>query len=138
MADFSSIPLTAIEWTLLGTVFFLACLSVICIRRISALESKLSKVQVTTHREIKMVNQGAIGIGRRFAVIEKNLKKSKNVASFDVPSVKNKQERPFEEVVKSIQPIRPVAPKAVVTPRNGHSTRAEQALSTWINDHQTA
>ena len=138
MLDLTWIQLTIIEWVLLSLVLLLSGLSVLCLRRISALESRLHKVQVAAQREIKMVNQGAIGIGRRFAMIEKNLKKSKNVASFDAPPAKQKTVKPFQEVVQSIQPLRPEPSLGAVKPRNGQSTRAEQALSAWINEHQTA
>jgi len=138
MIDFSWLELTSVEWLLIVTVILLAGLNIMSLRRLSALESKLLKVQVSAHREIKMVNQGAIGIGRRFAVIEKNLKKSKNVARFEAPLVKEKKDKAFKEVVQSIKPSRPEPTVSAAKPRSGHSTRAEQALSSWINDHQTA
>ena len=137
----NGIQLSILEFSLIGAVFGLTILCFVCLRRLAALDAKLSKVQVNTAREIKMVNQGAIGIGRRFALIEKNLKQSKNVASFDAAKESRRANDSFKAVVQSIhaeQSVPTERPVKTEPMRAKQSTRAEQALTTWINEHQSA
>lgn len=138
MTMFAGIPFTLLEIALSIMLMLLAVTTILTMRRLSSVEDRLQRLQLTTAREIKMVNQGAIGIGRRFAVIEKNLKKSANVASFEAAKETRRAASSFQKVVSAMQPEVDSTPDRHKPVRATSSTRAEQALSAWINDHQSA
>jgi hypothetical protein len=138
MINLSGIQLSYLEFSLTLTVLLCAVLTLLSLRRIRLLESRLVQIQIGTAREINMVNQGAIGIGRRFARIEKNLKKPSNVARFDSAKEPKATKSEFKDVVRSVQEPKPEKRPAVNSMSSGISTRAEQALSAWINEHKTA
>jgi len=141
MFEFSGIQLSVsvIEVSLAASVIFFASLTFFSLRRISSLEAKLQTAQLTMAREIKMVNQGAIGMGRRFAIIEKNLKKPTNVANFEsAKELKRTPSRTYAEAQAVVQRTQKVETQPVKERTRGLTTRAEHALSEWINDHQTA
>jgi hypothetical protein len=135
----AGISLEIFELVLLATLLVMAAMYLLSIKRIATLEKRLGQFQVTTTREIKMVNQGAIGIGRRCAAIEKNLKKPANVASFEAIKEARQIASAYEQAAQAVSTKAP--PKPVQKPKDkksGLTTRAEQALSAWINENKTA
>lgn len=125
------------ELLLLAMLLVVGVLALVAYRRIRRLEARLEQSQRQIMQEIKMVNQGAIGIGRRFAAIEKGLKKPQKVADFSAIRA--------EALAK--QTAQPETPKhakesdhvsIVEKPASPKKTKAEQALFAWLNDHQTA
>jgi hypothetical protein len=112
---------------------------VITWRRLARLEARFVLSQAQSMRELKMLNQSAIGVGRRLAGIEKNSKKSSNVSSFaEAQELKQSTVNRFADVQKAVasasQAEAPLAREVNV----GLTTRAEQALSSWINENKTA
>lgn len=138
MVHFAGIQLSVLELSLFTSVLFLIGFSVLAFRRIAQLELRLQQVKITTTRELKMVNQGAIGIGRRCAALEKNLKKPANVANFDAIKEAKMAASAFEQVAKTVRQEPVAQPVKTETRASGLSTRAEKALSAWINENQTA
>lgn len=139
MIEFAGISLGLVEISLLSIVLSLGIVIALSMRRIARLEKRLGQLQVTTTREIKMVNQGAIGIGRRCAAIEKNLKKPANVASFEAIKEARQIASAYEQAAQAV--AEKATPEPVQKPKpekSGLSTRAEQALSAWINENKTA
>lgn len=132
----------------LSLTFLFVAMAVVCVvslRKIALLELRVQHFQKMTQRDVSMVNQGAIGMGRRLAKIEKELKKSSNVANF--PSAKAKASRDnsqpaqhskFESVANSVQNQSAPPPLKTQTRPVEKSTRAEQALSAWISKNQSA
>lgn len=138
MLVISGIQFTFLEISLFSMLIGLAITCVACFRRMTHIEHRLQRLQHNTHREISMVNQGAIGIGRRLAKVELNLKKPANVANFAAPKDKSAKVSQFESVAQSIKPTPIEQPVAKKISKVAQSTRAEQALSAWINENQTA
>jgi maltodextrin utilization protein YvdJ len=136
MLELNGIQLSILEVFLMASVMLLAVFSFVNQRRVSRLELLLSSSQTATSREIKMVNQGAIGLGRRFARIEKELKKPSNVARFEAP--KETTPSQFKPVAQAVSKPVKQQPKAIKPKTLGKATRAEQALSAWINENKTA
>lgn len=125
---------------LLSLLLMSFLVTLMAFRRIAQLEEKLQLVHVNMTRDIKMVNQGAIGIGRRFSTIEKSLKKSSKVAQFESVQDKKSDIATFASISKRVLAESKPEPKPRTTVKGtyGRSTKAEQALSAWISDHQTA
>ncbi|MFQ3231638.1 hypothetical protein [Reinekea sp.] len=124
---------------LLASVFFYSNQ-----RRIRRLEAKLLQTQSMLTREIKMVNQGAIGVGRRFAQVEKKLiKASDQRPKFEATDVKThnlqlSKASKFAQI--QAQAVKPSVsqPKLAQTATQGLTTKAEQSLTSWLKEHQTA
>ena len=136
MLELNGIQLSVLEITLMISVIVFALISVTGIKRVNRLEALLARSQSATAREIKMVNQGAIGLGRRFARIEKDLKKTSNVARFEPP--KETAPTQFKSVAKSVPKATTQPSSRLKSPGSAKTTRAEQALSAWINENKTA
>jgi hypothetical protein len=136
MLELNGIQFSVLEITLMLSVIAFALVSITGIRRVNRLETLLARSQSATAREIKMVNQGAIGLGRRFARIEKDLKKTSNVARFEPP--KETTPTQFKSVSKSVRKATAQPSNRLKSQGSGKTTRAEQALSAWINENKTA
>lgn len=136
MITLAGITFSYLDLSLLLVIVTLALSVVLAFRRISVLEARLVSVQRTASRDIKMVNQGAIGIGRRFAAIEKHLKKPTNVARFEAAKEKAPNLEPSTPVTPEPKPAAVAEPPKAQVP--AMSTQAEQALSAWITEHKTA
>ncbi|MFT4674748.1 MAG: hypothetical protein ACI9K8_000479, partial [Reinekea sp.] len=137
--QFVGLEFTLLEQGLIVCMVLLVSLCVVTWRRLARLEAQFVVSQAQSLRELKMMNQSAIGVGRRLAGIEKNLKKSSNVSSFaEAQDLKQSTVHRFADVQKAVtnasQPEAPAAREINV----GLTTRAEQALSSWINEHKTA
>ena len=78
MGQFVGLEFTVLEQGLIVGMVLLVSLVVITWRRLARLEARFVLSQAQSVRELKMLNQSAIGVGRRLAGIEKNLKKSSN------------------------------------------------------------
>jgi hypothetical protein len=108
------------------------------------LEAKLAQTQSMLAREIKMVNQGAIGVGRRFAHVEKKLiKASDQVAEFkakelQVAETVSPTESKFSQIQAQIVKPKAAKRKPVQADKQGLTTKAEQSLTSWLKEHQTA
>lgn len=139
MGQFVGFEFTVLEQGLMVAMVLLLSLVVLTWRRLARLEARFVLSQAQAARELKMLNQSAIGVGRRLAGIEKNVKKSSNVSSFaEAQDLKQSTVHRFADVQKAVtnapQPEAPLAREINV----GLTTRAEQALSSWINEHKTA
>lgn len=100
-------------------------------RKISQLETRLGQAQQTLRQEVKMMGQGAIGVGHRVKHLEKQMRK---------------QASPFEQLLmQSAQAPEPapaapkperkeVVPKAERPVSSRTQSRAEQALAQWMSD----
>ncbi|MDN3649042.1 hypothetical protein QWZ13_08990 [Reinekea marina] len=141
----SAFSLNFVEVTLFSIVLLLSVITFVSNkRRINRLENRLEQAQALLTREIKMVNQGAIGVGRRFAQVEKKIKSGgSTVASFS--SVKPKsEEKPLSNASKFAQIQQQAAKLDVQKPKRntaapkGLTTKAEQTLTSWLKEQQTA
>ncbi|WP_320826705.1 hypothetical protein [Reinekea sp.] len=139
MLEFGGIAFTVLEQFLVVGMGLLGVLVLVISRRMARLEARSLLSQAHLLRELKMVNQGAIGMGRRLAGIEANVKKSSKIASFaEAQELKHATGRRFAEAQQAVS-LAPQAEKPTVNVRTrGLTTRAEQALSSWINEHKTA
>lgn len=140
----SAFPLTLLELALIASVVGLFVISFYSNkRRIKRLEDRLAQTQALLAREIKMVNQGAIGVGRRFAQVEKKMQGTGGAkASFQVKPTR--EEKPLSKASKFAQ-IQELAAKQVVqepqrktAAPKGLTTKAEQSLTSWLKEQQTA
>lgn len=139
MSSIGLVSLSVTEIVLFSLLLGLIGLVVIAFRRISQLETRLEQSQRQAQREIKMVNQGAIGIGRRFATIEKRLKKPEKVADF--AAIRAQTLADAKSPAKSVptaQPKESAHARSSEIPSPKKRTKAERALSAWLNDHQSA
>ena len=138
MIDLFGFQISHLELFLTVGLLMSALMILMTLKRINGLQRQLHASQLTMAREIKMVNQGAIGVGRRFAEIEKKLKKGSNVASFaPAQELKTRKQR-FAQVQEDVvQASKSVSAKPSVASR-ALSTKAEQALSAWLNEQKTA
>ncbi|EAR09416.1 hypothetical protein [Reinekea blandensis] len=136
--SFGFLSVTVTELVLLTTVLLLTLLVGLAFRRIQRLTAALDQHQRHSMREIKMVNQGAIGIGRRLATLEKGLKKPEKVADFTAIRAQVLAQQPnATSVVKPhIKDTEEVSFDQ--QPPSHQRTKAEQALSAWLNDSQSA
>jgi hypothetical protein len=132
---------------IVSAVLFVAALFYTSQRRIRRLEAKLAQTQSMLAREIKMVNQGAIGIGRRFAQVEKKINhSSNNVATFKAKETKTPSSQlyhasKFAEIqaqAKQAAKVKIDKPKPVKVATQGLTTKAEQSLTAWLKENQTA
>ena len=132
------LSVTVSELVLLTTALLLASMVVLAFRRIHRLEAKLDQHQRQAMREIKMVNQGAIGIGRRLAAIEKGLKKPEKVADFAAIRAQVLAQQPTATAAAKPQATDTEEVSFDKQPPSHKRTKAEQALSAWLNDSQSA
>ena len=141
----SALPTSLMEASLTLFVLLLVCVFFYTNqRRIRRLEAKLMQTQSMLAREIKMVNQGAIGVGRRFAQVEKKLNKTPaQAAMFTATEVKSadlqlSKASKFAQI--QAQAVKPKVskPKPIQTATQGLTTKAEQSLTSWLKEHQTA
>lgn len=142
--------LSALPTSLMDASLTIFVLLLVCVffysnqRRIRRLEAKLLQTQSMLAREIKMVNQGAIGVGRRFAQVEKKLNKaSEQTAQYKATDVKTNniqlsKASKFAQI--QAQAVKPTVsqPKPTQTATQGLTTKAEQSLTSWLKEHQTA
>lgn len=116
-------------------------------RRVAKLEARLAHNQLQLAREIKQVNQGAIGVGRRFAKVEKALHSApKLVAQERKPSTPVSVEKNQKLVSKfsAIQDTMALSPAPNTTiasqlPKGkqsvrGLTTKAEASLTAWLSE----
>lgn len=113
-------------------------------RRIRRLEQKLVSQHRFFRQELKMMNQGAIGVGHRVKHLEKRMRQGGEATAVPQTAAKAKPS-PFEQLLKGIDPTPERQPKP--KPRNDTSdiqsrpqatpSRAEQALADWMRDYQT-
>lgn len=138
MLLFENISLSLIEAILASILFVITISFFLMKRRMHKLEARLEAFQRLSTREIKMVNQGAIGIGRRFAAIEKDLKKPEKVANFAQAHASAQEKLQLRSAEEPVPDSTPEAREVKTQTRSARRTRAEQALSAWLNDQQTA
>ncbi|MEJ2044414.1 MAG: hypothetical protein P8X74_04705 [Reinekea sp.] len=140
--DLISFQITFLDVACAGCVILLSVLLILNRRKLELLENRLEQIKLTSTREIKMLNQGTIGMGRRFEALEKqcqvnrkadNSLPSKNTVADNVSS--------FEAVMKNVKkPSRAAKPVAKAQPQRHSqpSSQAEKALSEWVRANQTA
>jgi len=139
MFKFSGFEFTVLEQSLVIGLSLFVMLFLLTWRRLARLEARFVVSQVQLIRELKMVNQGSIGMGRRLAGIEKNIKKSSNVANFaEAKELKQSTENRYAQVQQALSTATQSEKPTVNDRTRGLTTRAEQALSLWINEHKTA
>lgn len=147
MVTLGGIQLSILEILLTIGFVSLTATTFVCMKRIAKLQQQVTTFQSDASREIKMVNQGAIGLGRRFSLLEARFKKSvvSSAAAQEKASSKN-QVSAFELIRNETlsQPQSEVAAQAesataaAKTPARKHRTQAEQSLSRWMSEQQTA
>ncbi len=137
----STLAISSLDLALFGCIAVLTVIVLLNRRRIDRLESRLEHLQLLTTRELKMVNQGSIGMGRRFAVIEKQLKNSNNVAKFEAKTNKAKKDNAFDVTMIKVTKAAHEAKSVANLPSQSHSepsSQAEKALTEWVKANQTA
>lgn len=120
-------------------------------RQVAKLEARLAHNQLQLAREIKQVNQGAIGVGRRFAKVEKALqtgpkqpvqerKTAKPVSAEKGQKLASK----FSVIHEGMSSNLNSQPTLSATPANqpskstqgvrGLTTKAEASLTAWLSE----
>ncbi|GGX50892.1 hypothetical protein [Saccharospirillum salsuginis] len=112
-------------------------------RKIRRLEQKLVSQHRYFRQEMKMMNQGAIGVGHRVKHLEKRMRKQ--VDTTPAPAPARKQPSAFEQLLNGYGPAPEEAP--ISSPRTktpdirsndqNQPSRAEQALADWMKDYRT-
>lgn len=97
-------------------------------RKIRRLEQRLVSQHRFLRQELKMMSQGAIGVGNRVKHLEKQIKQS--------PSAFEQLLMQQAESSETSSPRPPVTPAPTPVAPSGKS-RAEQALSDWMRDYQS-
>jgi hypothetical protein len=149
MVAFSGFQLSLLEAFLSFGFLSLLVSTIICLKRIARLQCQMNAFQSNAKREIKMVNQGAIGLGRRFSNLEARFKKSTMVTKSEVMNLTKKNQVSAFELIRNqaVQEPETSTPseQAQVEVANINQprprklkTQAEQTLSRWINEQQTA
>lgn len=120
-------------------------LSMIAFKKAKALQQSLLVIEQSLKREINMVNQGAIGVGRRFSKIEQKvvtLSQSAPVAENDSILMAKSSNEPspkaFAKIAEQMLNRPTSAPSLSVKLNHQGATKAEQALNAWMNNQQTA
>lgn len=100
-------------------------------RKIRSLETRLNQTHQSLRQEVKMMGQGAIGVGHRVKHLEKQMRTQPS--PFEQLLIHSAQASdPAPEAAKS-KPRAPASP--VETPGSGRAqSRAEQALAQWMSD----
>lgn len=111
-------------------------------RKIRRLEQKLVSQHRFFRQELKMMSQGAIGVGHRVKHLEKRMRQQPDTAA---PVAAGKPPSAFEQLLKGYDPVpgeRPVSKPRTETADIRSTTpppqsRAEQALADWMKDYRT-
>lgn len=122
MVLLETLSFTTLELALLGTLAALTISMLVAMHKIRRLDERVAKLQRTTQKEIKMVSQGAIGMGRRVASLEREHKTSPTAARFSARSSAAEQRHA-------------AATRTASKPSPKLSTQAEKALSEWVSEH---
>ncbi|TCS39939.1 hypothetical protein [Reinekea marinisedimentorum] len=145
MVALGGVQLSILEIILTVGFLSLSVATALCLKRIAGLQQQVTTFQCNASREIKMVNQGAIGLGRRFSLLEARLKKS-TAASAPEPvkaSIKS-QVSAFELIhnqsidASVSEPVGNAKTTAHPARTRKHKTQAEQSLSRWMSEQQPA
>ena len=112
-------------------------------RKIRRLEQKLVSQHRFFRQEMKMMNQGAIGVGHRVKHLEKRMRHQTDAAP--ARTVAKKQPSAFEQLLNGYGPApetSPVSRSRAETPDirlndQAQPSRAEQALADWMKDSRT-
>ena len=138
--DLTSLPFSSIDLALCLGIALAVVMLFISRRRIEQLERRIEQLQITTTRELTMVSQGSIGIGRRCAALEKQMKAQASAAQFSKPG-RASNEKAFaaamqraQEVMDSTKTVAKKSPQR----HSAHTSNAEKALSEWVKANQTA
>ena len=100
-------------------------------RRLRQLEARLEQTHQALRQEVKMMGQGAIGVGHRVKHLEKQLRTQPSpfeqllMQSANTPEPVSEAERPKAQ--PKMAPIEKPAPAR-------SQSRAEQALAQWMSD----
>lgn len=100
-------------------------------RKIRQLEARLAQTHQVLRQEVKMMGQGAIGVGNRVKHLEKQMRTQPSPfeqllmqsAQAPDPAPKATEPQPREAAVPTKKPATPRA-----------QSRAEQALAQWMSD----
>jgi len=114
-------------------------------RRIRRLEQKLVSQHRYFRQEMKMMNQGAIGVGHRVKHLEKRMRKQADTAPTPARVTANKQPSAFEQLLNGYGPVPEESsnsrPRTETPDIRSHDqkqpSRAEQALADWMKDYRT-
>lgn len=116
-------------------------------RQVAKLEARLMQSERQLSREIKQVNHGAIGIGRRFSKVEKALSHTTGPVSQPVKKPSTEKSQALASVFSAIQ--EQVAAEIISEPPkmtantapakqpqrgSGLTTKAEAALTNWLKE----
>ena len=151
MVMLGGIQLSIIELVLSSCLALFALITLFSLHRISRLQAQLAHLHDEAFREIKMVNQGAIGLGRRFSHLESNMKNRAAAVAAPVESVSATQAQETEMTAQAFEAYRrqamaeseAVEQASVQTAQKAAPTRrfktvAEQSLSRWMNEQKMA
>lgn len=100
-------------------------------RKIRQLEARLGQAQQSLRQEVKMMGQGAIGVGHRVKHLEKQMRKQPSpfeqllMHSAQAPEPTPSTTKPERKAVAPT-PEKPVSSRT--------QSRAEQALAQWMSD----
>ena len=139
--DFIDFQITFLDVALAACVVLLSVFLMLNRRRTELLESRLEQIRLTSTREIKMLNQGSIGMGRRFAALEKQIQADRNVTSVAAKKPVADNVSSFKAVMNNVKkPSVSAKPVAKPQPQRHSqlSSQAEKALSEWVRANQTA
>lgn len=113
--------LTVMVLLLLGVIWHHA-------RKIRRLEQKLVSQHRFLRQELKMMSQGAIGVGIRVKHLEKQIKHQPS--PFEQLLTQQTAEHPTTTAERQVAEV----PQAMTRPER---SRAERSLSDWMRDYQT-
>ncbi len=139
MLQFSGLEFSILEIILIVSVIILSITTIITVQRLSDLKSELTMNQRSLVRELKMVNSASIGLGRRFSSIEKKMTKASSVSSMERSVDTSLAATQYAEIQDRIAKNQfQVEAKKTSRPTTQLKTKAEQSLSSWLTEHQTA
>lgn len=101
-------------------------------RKIRQLETRLAQAQQALRQEVKMMGQGAIGVGHRVKHLEKQMRKQPSpfeqllMHSAQTPEPTPVTVKPERKKTVAPEPEKPVSSRT--------QSRAEQALAQWMSD----
>ncbi len=116
-------------------------------RKIRRLEQKLVSQHRFFRQEMKMMNQGAIGVGHRVKHLEKQVRQQPVTPTAAKPQaapgtfeqlLKGYNEAPAPSPIPASKPRKETAAiRSTAEPSKPMQSRAEQALADWMKDYQT-
>lgn len=113
-----------------GLIALLALLNWHQARRINRLEARLGQMHQALRQEVKMMGQGAIGVGHRVKYLEKQMRSQPS--AFEQLLMQPQPEAPLPETPRPARSRAAAVTEKPESPRT--QSRAEQALAKWMSD----